>query len=117
MGNTTVKKRYLGMDALGLCGLQSVALYFQALAEPTRLRIIEALDERPMRTKDLAGLLATSSANVSRHLAVLERQGIAKCDTTMGTPLYRIADPEVANLLKYVKDLYRPASRQTSDCQ
>ncbi|HEX7645480.1 MAG TPA: metalloregulator ArsR/SmtB family transcription factor [Burkholderiaceae bacterium] len=103
------------MSELGACALQGVALYFQALAEPTRLRIIEALKEGPMRTKDLAALFGTSSANVSRHLAVLERQGIVARRPASGSTYYGLPDETAGELIKMGEELRRLALRKAGN--
>jgi DNA-binding transcriptional ArsR family regulator len=50
--------------------------YFQALASPTRLRILERLAEvGEVSVSDLAGYLRMSQPRVSWHLAMLRRGG------------------------------------------
>ncbi len=48
----------------------------KAVAEPERLRLIQALRERAQSVSDLAALLDNEIGNVSHHLKVLRRQGI-----------------------------------------
>ncbi len=47
----------------------------KALAEPERLRLLQALRERPQSVSDLAALLDNEIGNISHHLKVLRRQG------------------------------------------
>jgi DNA-binding transcriptional ArsR family regulator len=46
------------------------------LAEPTRLRIIELLSERPRKVGDIAHALNMSGPATSRHLRVLRQGGL-----------------------------------------
>jgi DNA-binding transcriptional ArsR family regulator len=50
------------------------ALLLKALADPDRLRLVQALRERPQSVSDLAALLDNEIGNVSHHLKVLRRQ-------------------------------------------
>ena len=52
------------------------AALLKALAEPERLRIVQALRERPQSVSDLAALLDNEVGNISHHLKILRRQGI-----------------------------------------
>jgi len=49
-----------------------------ALAEPTRRRIVDMLRERPRRAGELAAAFDTSEPAVSRHLRVLRRSGLVE---------------------------------------
>jgi DNA-binding transcriptional ArsR family regulator len=48
----------------------------QALADPTRRRIVEVLGDGPATVKELAEPLPMSLAGVMQHLHVLERAGL-----------------------------------------
>lgn len=47
------------------------ASYLKALADPTRLQIVRALQNGPMSVSDLMMLLDIEMANVSHHLRVM----------------------------------------------
>lgn len=55
---------------------EKCAEMLRALAEPERLRIVQALRERPQNVSDLAALLDNELGNISHHLKILHRQGI-----------------------------------------
>jgi len=59
---------------------QSAALdrAFQALADPTRRRIVERLTREPVSVSELARPLAMSLPAVMQHLAVLESSGLVR---------------------------------------
>ena len=51
---------------------------YQALADPTRRRLIETLREGDARITDLAEPLPMTFAGVSRHIGVLESAGLVQ---------------------------------------
>ena len=53
-----------------------VETVFEALADPTRRRVVELLGEGPRRAGELATALDASSPAMSRHLRVLLEAGI-----------------------------------------
>ncbi|WP_091523230.1 ArsR/SmtB family transcription factor [Microlunatus soli] len=52
------------------------AEFFAALSDPTRLRVVELLGERPHRAGELAARIGISAPVMSRHLRVLLRAGV-----------------------------------------
>ena len=56
--------------------LEEVAGYFQVLAEPTRLRILNILREGERNVGDLAQMCGYTAANVSRHLSLMTKNGL-----------------------------------------
>ncbi|MHB8627219.1 MAG: ArsR/SmtB family transcription factor [Aggregatilineales bacterium] len=51
---------------------------FEALADPTRRRILDLLREQPRLVGELADLLETSQPGVSKHLRVLREVGLVR---------------------------------------
>lgn len=84
--------------------LEQVAAYFQALSEPTRLRILNLLREGERNVGELAELTGYTSANVSRHLAFLMQQGFVDRESRGTAAYYRIADASVYALCDLVCD-------------
>src|SRR5215471_11861566 len=58
----------------------SLDLVFQALADPTRRRIVERLCERPASVSQLAEPFAMSLPAVVQHLQVLEASGLVRTE-------------------------------------
>jgi len=56
--------------------LDVVETVFEALADPTRRRVVELLGEGPRRAGELAAAVDASSPAMSRHLRVLLEAGI-----------------------------------------
>lgn len=82
--------------------LAEVATYFQALAEPTRLQILNLLRQGERNVGDLAQATGFTSANVSRHLALLMQQGLVAREGRGTAVYYRIADESVYQLCDLV---------------
>jgi DNA-binding transcriptional ArsR family regulator len=53
---------------------------FEALADPTRRRVVQLLSARPYRAGELASAVGMSQPAMSRHLKILLTSGIAEDD-------------------------------------
>ena len=82
--------------------LAQVALYFQALAEPTRLRILTLLRAKERNVGELAQLCGFSSANISRHLTLLTQHGLVQREARGNSAYFQIADAAVYELCDLV---------------
>ena len=91
-----------GMKDLPPEALKHVAEYFQALAEPARLRILNLLRAREHSVGELAEKCSYSLANVSRHLANLTKHGFVAREARGTSVYYRIADDSVFALCDLV---------------
>lgn len=92
------------MEGLSDEALAQVAAYFQTLSEPTRLQILNLLRKQERSVGELARLCGYSSANISRHLALLTRRGLVKRETRGNSAYYSIEDPAVYALCDIVCD-------------
>ena len=84
--------------------LQQVASYFQTLAEPTRLRILNFLRQGVHNVGELAQLCGYTAANISRHLSLLTQQGLVERESRGTSVYYKIADDSVYALCDLVCD-------------
>ena len=82
--------------------LEQVAAYFQTLSEPTRLQILNILREGERNVGELAQMCGYTSANVSRHLAMLTQRGLVVRESRGTSAYYRIADESVYALCDLV---------------
>lgn len=92
------------MEHLSPDALVQVAAYFQALAEPARLRLLNVLREGKRSVGELADTTGYSQANVSRHLALLAQHGLLSRETQGTSVYYSIADPAIYELCNLVCD-------------
>jgi DNA-binding transcriptional ArsR family regulator len=90
------------MEHLPDAVLGDVALFFQALSEPTRLRVLNQLRDGERKVGDLAERAGTTTANVSRHLSLLQQRGIVLREARGTSVYYRIADPSIYQLCDLV---------------
>jgi len=76
-----------------------VARRFRALADPTRLRILDHLrNHDEASVGEITEALGASQQNVSKHLSALHAEGFVARRKRGTSSLYRIADPGVHEL-------------------
>ncbi|HEX6558521.1 MAG TPA: metalloregulator ArsR/SmtB family transcription factor [Longimicrobiales bacterium] len=78
--------------------LELIAGRFKALAEPARLKILDALRNGEKSVSELAEDLDSSHANISKHLSVLFAGGFVKRRKQGLSVFYRLADKTVFKL-------------------
>jgi ArsR family transcriptional regulator len=83
--------------------VEQAAERFRLLSDPTRLRLLNELDDNDeLGVGELAERAGVGISNTSKHLHQLERQGIVAKRRSGTTILYRIADPTLAELCDLV---------------
>lgn len=76
-----------------------IAHRFQALSDPTRLRILDLLRQREEASVgELTEALGSSQQNISKHLAALSAEGFVSRRKQGTSSIYRISDPAVLEL-------------------
>lgn len=76
-----------------------IARRFRALADPTRLRILDLLrNQEEASVGEITAALGASQQNVSKHLSALLAEGFVARRKRGTSALYRIADPGVHEL-------------------
>ncbi|PWB72740.1 transcriptional regulator [candidate division GN15 bacterium] len=78
-----------------------VARCFQALSDPTRLKVIRALKSGEKSVQDLCEQFTCSQPNISRHLSVLTAAGLVSKNKRGSFVMYSVADPRVFELCDY----------------
>ncbi len=79
-----------------------VAERFRALAEPTRIKLLDRLREGEATVLELTALVGTTQQNVSKHLVLLQHAGIVSRRKQGNFSYYRIADETVYALCEDV---------------
>ena len=82
--------------------IELIADRFKALAEPMRLRILDALRDGEATVGEIVEHTGAGQANVSRHLNLLHRQGLVGRRKDGLNVYYRIADPAIFRLCELV---------------
>ena len=88
--------------ALSLEALKLVAARFKLLAEPMRLRLLQALHDGELNVTQLVAASGATQANVSKHLGLLCAAGILSRRKDGLHVFYAIADRMVFDLCSLV---------------
>jgi len=89
------------MDKLG-DAFDAVALYFSALSEPTRLRIMHCICEAEKPVSQIVEEIGATQTNVSRHLGIMHRSGVLARRREGNQVYYRTADAAMVELCRGV---------------
>jgi DNA-binding transcriptional ArsR family regulator len=79
-----------------------IAERFRALAEPTRIKLLDRLREGEATVHELTILVGTTPQNVSKHLNLLQHAGIVARRKQGNFAYYRIVDDTVYALCESV---------------
>jgi len=82
--------------------LQCIADRFKALAEPSRLQILHALQAGERTVSEVLERTGLGQANVSKHLQVLYTMGFVQRRKDGVSIYYRLADNDVLKLCQLV---------------
>jgi DNA-binding transcriptional ArsR family regulator len=82
--------------------MEKVAGTFRALAEPQRLRILQALEQGERSVGEIAVAVEGTQSNISRHLQALKLAGLVSRRRDGNSILYGIADPMIFQLCALV---------------
>lgn len=96
-------------DAAASIDVDDLDALFKGFADPTRLRVLNALAAGELCVCDLVDLLGLSQPAVSRHLAYLRRMGLVEATREWKFAHYRLAEPRNAvhrNLLACVRSCF-----------
>src|SRR6266403_290354 len=94
---------------------QFKAEFFQALAHPTRIAIIEQLRDGPLSAGQLIERLGVEQANASQHLAILRSKQIVASRKEGNQVFYSLRDPVLVEVLDILKRyFYSQLSRTMS---
>jgi ArsR family transcriptional regulator len=107
-------------------GSFSLDLLFRALADPTRLRLLNLIADREICVCYFVEILRTSQPKISRHLAYLRKAGIVAARREGKWMHYRLAIPRdqaaagiLRETLKHLREkpeMQRDVARLSSAC-
>ena len=91
----------------GDVGLSRVPLLdaLRALADPTRLRILELLGDGELYAQEIVGSLGAAQSAVSRHLSQLERAGLLTVRSGRGMKYYAVNRAQLTAVTDTLRDL------------
>ncbi len=95
-----------------------IAKYFKVLSDPTRVRILELLQDRgELSVGDLVRMLEQSQSKVSNHLACLRWCGFVHTRREHPSVLYRVADQRVIEVLGLGRALLADNAEHVAACR
>ena len=95
--------------------LQAVAELFSALAEGSRLRVLQALQRGPLSVGELVESTGMKQANVSKQLGLLLNAGVIARRQEGNRAIYSIAMPLVFELCDLVcRDVAKQAAERAA---
>lgn len=83
------------------------ASVFQALAHPTRIRIVECLRDGELTVTGLLEQVRVEPANASQHLAVLRARGLVTYRKKGNLVYYQLRDPMLTEVLDIMKRYFK----------
>ena len=94
-----------------------LAKYFRVFADPTRLRILEALEQGELSVGALAERLGVAQPKASNHLACLRWCGFVATRREHRTVHYRLADERVPAAIAIVRALLAESAERVVACR
>lgn len=78
---------------------EAVAIY-KVLGNPTRIRILYALETEEMDVTSLVNLLASDQPTISHQLAILKKHQLVRFTRVGKHVLYRLDDPHILEVIE-----------------
>lgn len=83
-----------------------------ALADPTRLLILYALNERPRNVTELTSEVGATQPTTSRHLKVLRERGLVTTTRQGVNVIYELTDSRLIEALDLLRNVLRTTITQ-----
>lgn len=77
----------------------------QILANPTRLKVLNALRDQEIAVAELARRVGTSMPNLSQHLAILRQRRVVLTRREGATIYYRIANAKILSAFDIMREV------------
>ena len=78
-----------------------------ALADPHRILLLYAIDERPRNVSELAEEVGISQPGASRHLKILRERGLVRSVRQGASIEYFLTDPRLIDALDLLRSVLR----------
>ena len=98
--------------------MKELEQYFKALADVSRLRILNLLLHGELCVCDIQHVLEATQPNVSRHLSYLKNSGLVLDRRDGYRVFYRIANPKDSakkRLFEFLRDAYKNEEQMQAD--
>jgi ArsR family transcriptional regulator, cadmium/lead-responsive transcriptional repressor len=97
--------------------VELVAKYFRALGDPTRLRLLELLDQGEASVGELVERIGQPQPQVSKHLACLRWCGFVETRQEHRRVYYRVADARISEVLGLGRELLADNAEHVAACR
>jgi len=94
----------------------TLARFFRVLGDPTRVRIVELLEEGERTVGELVAALGESQPRVSTHLACLRHCGFVETERRGREIIYRPALTGLDDLLRHAAGVAEPERERLASC-
>jgi ArsR family transcriptional regulator len=84
-----------------------ISEFLKAISNPTRLRIIELLKEKPMCVCDIWNALNEEQSSISKHLNELKKVGIVDSRRDGLRIVYSVNNPRIFEIIETTKEIIR----------
>jgi len=101
--NLTRIRTGIGLENTG----KKMAEIFKVLADPTRLKIVQALELEELCVCDIASLIGLTQPSISHHLKNLKLSGIVKYRKSGKMTIYSLKSSRISALLAIARDYVR----------
>lgn len=95
---------------------EALAAFFQGMADPTRVRILDLLVERPRTVTELVNELGVAQGRVSSHLACLRWCGYVLATVDGRYNRYQLIDDRIRSLLSDAEAIVRDNENRLTSC-
>src|SRR6058998_3823687 len=100
----------------GLDRPEVLATFFQALADPTRVQILELLSERPMTVSELVSALGLAQGRVSSHLTCLRWCGYVRAEVEGRFNRYTLIDDRIREIVRLGESIVIDNADRLTSC-
>lgn len=95
----------------------AMSRFFRVLGDPTRLRLLELINQGPKSVGELVASVGVSQARVSSHLACLRWCDFVDTRREGRHIIYSISDPEISSVIGIVKSLSTVRQQHLASCK
>lgn len=92
--------KYVKDNFLDETAFDQLSLFFKVFADPTRLKIIYALDQKELCVCDIAAVLGMTKSAVSHQLALLKQSDLVKYRREGKTVFYSLEDDHICKIFE-----------------
>ena len=93
-----------------------LATFFQAMADPTRMRILELLAAQPMTVSELVAALGLAQGRVSSHLTCLRWCGYVRAEVEGRFNRYTLIDDRIREIVRLGESIVLDNADRLTSC-